>query len=113
MASNDIKDKRPLVENRKLIETVGSDGETESEHGLKCLFNVTANGEIQSRGERNKNKGLFQRRFLLYLPTHANVVEYNSLQGIHRLLVCFSSPAFSRLQWSISYVVLLWKCKTL
>lgn len=64
VASNEIKDKRQLVENRKLIETVSRsevntlppvEGEVISTSHL-CWF--AANGTFQSRGERSQDQGL-------------------------------------------------------
>ena len=85
MASNDIKDKSLLLDNRKLIETVRSllsvwrqfqrtaigasliililiCGASWFHWPSVCSAHCSANGKIQGRGERNEDQGLFERR---------------------------------------------------
>ena len=76
VASNEIKDKRQLVENRKLIETVcfpiaslSVFCEVFSGHRSRQLnmayvniFSPLANGAVQSCRTGNKNKSLLERR---------------------------------------------------
>lgn len=72
MASNEIKDKRQLIENRKLIETVWFSVfvfwvvigfvRLSAPQG-SCEFLPLANGAVQGRRTGNKNKSILKRRF--------------------------------------------------
>jgi hypothetical protein len=65
-ASNDIKDKAPLLEQRRLIETVSMAHEVRNVlvYGIANLqySQCTANGEIQSGREGDEDESIFQRR---------------------------------------------------
>lgn len=64
-ASNDIKDKGPLLEHRKLIETVCHPAHQHCPSFLRALANISphaANGAIQGRGEGDEDQGILERR---------------------------------------------------
>lgn len=59
-ASNDIKDKGPLLEHRKLIETVSCAADLPKSGADMGL----ANGEVQSGREGNEDEGILERRLI-------------------------------------------------
>jgi hypothetical protein len=57
-ASNDIKDKAPLLEHRRLIETVGLPGIPRRRQA-----NISAaNGKVQGRGKGDEDQSVLKRR---------------------------------------------------
>lgn len=69
-AGNEVKDKTPLLEQRKAIETVGQS----MDPGPWSIGLVRANrrivyGAVQSRGKGDEDKGIFKRRSLSWWQT--------------------------------------------
>lgn len=67
LQSNEIKDKKALLDNRRLIETVRATMALLLYHGGPFFFGYrlttnSANGAVQSSRERNEDKSIFERR---------------------------------------------------
>ena len=67
LQSNEIKDKKALLDNRRLIETVRATMALLLYHGGPFFFGYrlttnSANGALQSSRERNEDKSIFERR---------------------------------------------------
>lgn len=56
-AGNEIKDKRPLQDERKRIEAVG----TMTDQGLMRLMMAAVHGEVQDGGKGDENQSIFER----------------------------------------------------
>src|SRR5690554_299717 len=61
-ASNDIKDKGPLLDHRKLIETVGWALTMRSD--VICIDSYVANGEVQGSRKGYEDQGILERGFI-------------------------------------------------
>lgn len=66
-AGNEIKDKKPLMEQRKLIENVCGSSDIGDRIALDARLTdrtILGDGEVQSCRERNENQGFLQRRII-------------------------------------------------